>query len=388
MTKSIPHDEGARRAERADTCLEAVAGEEERLPLGLPRVVLILLAVAAAWVAVQGGQELKEIIAPVFFGVNLIIAAYPIKQALTQRGVPQVVGAICAGLVVLVVVVAFVWALVWAVYAFVREMPHYGPKFNQLWSQSLELLSRFGIDQVQLEQGLKGLDPSSFLGMAQSFLSSLSGVASMLVVVATVLIFLVMDIIGFGGRLAIARDHNPVFVGALSDFARGVRRYWVISTVFGLIVAVLDLGALLILGVPLALVWAVLSFVTNYIPNVGFVIGLIPPALMALLEKGWQAALIVVVAYSVLNFVVQSVIQPKFAGDAVGVTPTISFLSLLFWAWVLGPLGAILALPATLLCKAILVDADPEVRWINAFIAAKPKSAGVPLRRRRRPEAG
>ena len=91
---------------------------------------------------------------------------------------------------------------------------------------------------------------------------------------------------------------------------------------------------------------------------------------MALLEGSWWDAFWVVVAYLTLNFVIQSIIQPKFTGESVGVTPFISFLSLLFWYWVLGPLGALLALPATLLVKALLVDADPRARWINLLISS------------------
>jgi len=162
---------------------------------------------------------------------------------------------------------------------------------------------------------------------------------------------------------------------ALADFTAGVRRYWVVTSVFGLIVAVLDVIVLLILGVPLALVWGIISFLTNYIPNVGFVIGIIPPALMALLAHGPTSALIVVIAYSVINFIIQSVIQPKFNGDAVGVTALVSFLSLLLWSAVLGPIGALLGLPATLFFKALLIDNDPDVRWFNVFIASEPTSA-------------
>ena len=91
---------------------------------------------------------------------------------------------------------------------------------------------------------------------------------------------------------------------------------------------------------------------------------------MALLEGSWWDAMWVVIAYLTLNFVIQSIIQPKFTGESVGVTPFISFLSLLFWYWVLGPLGALLALPATLLLKALLVDADPRARWINLLISS------------------
>ena len=183
-------------------------------------------------------------------------------------------------------------------------------------------------------------------------------------------------------RLRATAAVRPRFAQALTSFAQGVRRYWIVATIFGLIVAVLDVIALEIIGVPLALVWGVLAFLTNYIPNIGFVIGLVPPALLALVDQGWVAALWVVIAYSVLNFVIQSIIQPKFTGESVGVTPFISFLSLLFWYWVLGALGALLALPATLLLKAFLVDADPRARWVNNLIASDLRTgAGLPIGR-------
>jgi predicted PurR-regulated permease PerM len=159
-------------------------------------------------------------------------------------------------------------------------------------------------------------------------------------------------------------------VVALNSFAGGTRRYLVVTAVFGLIVAVLDSVALAIMGIPLVVLWGLLSFITNFIPNIGFIIGVIPPALLGLLVGGWQLGLAVLVVYCVLNAIVQSLIQPHFTGDAVGLSTTITFVALLFWAWVLGPLGALLAIPATLLVKAVLVDCDPGARWVEALIGA------------------
>ena len=118
------------------------------------------------------------------------------------------------------------------------------------------------------------------------------------------------------------------------------------------------------------MLWGLLAFVTNYIPNVGFLIGLVPPALLALLEGGPQLMITVIVAYSVINFVIQSVIQPKFVGDAVNLSLTLTFLSLLFWSFAIGPLGAVLAIPLTLLAKALLLDVDPDTRWISELLAS------------------
>ena len=137
---------------------------------------------------------------------------------------------------------------------------------------------------------------------------------------------------------------------------------------FGLIVAVIDADFLWLVGVPLPLLWGLLAFITNYIPNVGFIIGLVPPAILALLEGGPRLMAIVIVAYSVINFIIQSIIQPKFVSDAVNLSLTLTFLSLVFWAFVIGPLGAVLAIPLTLLAKALLLDVDPSTRWISSLL--------------------
>ena len=134
-----------------------------------------------------------------------------------------------------------------------------------------------------------------------------------------------------------------------------------------------DTIALAIMGIPLAITWGVLAFVTNYVPNVGFILGVIPPALLGLLTGGPGLMVAVIVVYCVLNLVIQSIIQPRFIGDAVGLSTTLTFVALVFWAWLLGGLGAILAIPLTLLIKALLVDIDPKAAWAHALMRSTEK---------------
>ncbi|TDT32906.1 putative PurR-regulated permease PerM [Naumannella halotolerans] len=357
--------------------LRRISGQLDGLTdrIGTPRVLLVLLSVGAGILIIFGIREFNDIIAPVFFGINLVLAAAPLASWLRRRGVPKALAATAAGIAVLIFLFLFFYAIYYAIAAFVQEMPRYAPQFISLYNSALELLGSFGITTLQITQQLQGINPQSVVSAATGVLSNVGSVGSLLLVLLTVIFFLVLDLISIDDRMRISDMVNPRITEALVSFSQGVRRYWVVTTVFGIVVAVLDVVLLMAIGVPLALVWGVLSFITNYIPNIGFVLGLVPPALMALLDSGPVAALIVVIGYSVLNFVIQSLIQPKFTGDAVGVTPTISFLSLLFWASVLGPLGALLALPSTLLVKALLIDADPKMRWLNAFIASDPSTA-------------
>jgi predicted PurR-regulated permease PerM len=103
------------------------------------------------------------------------------------------------------------------------------------------------------------------------------------------------------------------------------------------------------------------------------VLGLLPPAL---LQGGVRQAVLVIVAYSVINVMIQSLLQPKFIGDAVGLSVTPTFLPRVFWSFVIGPLGALLAVPLSLFIKALLVDADPDSRWLNPLIAPSQQDDG------------
>ena len=108
------------------------------------------------------------------------------------------------------------------------------------------------------------------------------------------------------------------------------------TALFGAIVGVLDSGALWLIGVPLPLAWGFFSFITNFIPNIGFVIGIIPPTLVALLDSGWEEMVLVILVYSVLNVTIQTFIQPRYVGNTVGLSAEMTYMSLVVWAFLLG----------------------------------------------------
>lgn len=337
------------------------------------RPLAILGIVTLCIVALVALQQVAAFVTPVFLGINLVLAVAPFMHWLVRKGVHRILAALIAAVTLYALLLVFVVLLVWSVAMLAQELPKYGPEFGSLYRQLLEFLDGFGVTQDELlRQVQSAFSPAAIAGLAQGVLANLGGVGSLLTTLLVIIFFLFFDAMTFEPRMQRLREVKPSAGKAFDTFSRGVGRYWIVTTAFGLIVAVLDVIALEFLSVPLALVWGVFSFLTNYIPNIGFVIGMIPPVLMALLANGWVNALIVLVVWSVINFVIQSLIQPKVAGDAVGVTPTISFLSLLVWAFALGPVGALLALPATLLVKAVLVDADPNHRWLNLLIDARP----------------
>ncbi|PXW34124.1 UNVERIFIED_CONTAM: putative PurR-regulated permease PerM [Williamsia faeni] len=338
----------------------------------LPRGVIVLLGTAGLIVTVAGIKSFAEIVAPVMLALMLTVAVHPLPDWLRSKGMPRILALIVALITVYAVVFALVGSLVVSISQLADLLPTYTDEFNDLVGNAKDALQAGGVHPDQVNSMLADVDSTKVFGFVEDLVKGFLGKITNLVFIVTLLLFMAVDGMSYSPRLESLSQSRADIASAVSSFATGTRRYLVVTTVFGLIVAVLDTAALWALGVPLPLLWGALSFITNYIPNIGFVLGLIPPALLGLLEGGPELMLAVIAVYCVLNVVIQSVIQPKFVGDAVGLSVTLTFLSLIFWTWVLGPLGAILAVPLTLMAKAFLVDIDPATRWADIFLNSKP----------------
>lgn len=331
----------------------------------------IAFTVAALAVCCAGMYYARGLIGPVFLALTLVITVRPLITWATRHRIPRPVSALAAIVIIYTFVVGLFAFLGIAVMQLIDTLPGYSDRFADIWTQLQDRLTRLGMSQADLvAQASKAVDTSKVVSFAQALLEQISGIGSMLMVMGLAVIFLMFDMARIERRTRALVVLKPGLASALAGFAESVRSYWLVSTVFGLIVAVLDTMALWWLDVPMAITWGVVAFVTNYIPNIGFVIGVMPPALLAVVDSGPWTALWVIVIYSLLNFVIQSIIQPKFTGDAVGLNTTVTFVSLLFWSQVIGALGAILAVPLTLFAKAILIDTDRRAAWVGLFLSA------------------
>jgi predicted PurR-regulated permease PerM len=342
----------------------------------LPRALVVLLGAAAVVVVLAGVQAIAWFAGPVFLALIVVITLDPVRTWLLRRGLPRWLTVGVLVVTVYAILVGFFLVFVVSVAQLSALIPRYTGRVDELLRDGLTVLGRFGVGEPELRAMLSSLDTGKLVGLAGSLLAGVGGLVTNLAFLFALLLFLSAETAWAGQRLGrIARD-RPWISASLRGFASGTRRYLLVTTVFGGLVAALDTTALALLGVPGALLWGLLAFVTNYIPNVGFVIGVAPPALIALLDGGWGSLLGVLVVYAALNFVVQSLVQPRFVAGSVGLSTLVTVLALVFWTWLLGPLGAVLAVPATLLAKALLVDVDPRARWAEALLSAPLRDDG------------
>lgn len=367
MSVSRPGGGVGEPADPAATAGPAALISDKGIPLGL---MLILVGAALVVVAV-GLRNIASIFGPTFFALTLVVTFTPLRLKLTRWRVPGWASSAVMLVMIYAIILGILFGFGMSIAQLVQILPRYAGNFNALYTDSLVWLDERGVDTSNADLLLSQLDFNRIISVLQGVLDGLSSFGTIVFVLAMALAFLLVDSTAMDGRLASLRSYQPQLAACLADFGYRVRRYWVVNTLFGLIVAVLDTIVLMAIGVPLPLVWGLLAWVTNYIPNVGFLLGLVPPALLALLDGGPIEALFVVIAYSVLNFVIQAVLQPKFTGDAVGLNTTVTFLSLLFWTVVIGPLGSILAVPLTLFAKSLLIDSSPRLNWVSVFLRSK-----------------
>ncbi len=337
----------------------------------LPRAASVLLAAAGLTVALAGVRAAAGIIGPAVLALVLTITVHPIRRRMVRRGFPDWLVATAMMVAVYVLLLAVTVSVAYAIGRLAAILPAYTDDLQKYVDDASAWLKDHGIGQKQVDAASGAVDFGGLVSVASSIFGAVLGLASNLFFIVMVVLFMCFDTASTQRALDQVRTIKPDLVDALGSFAQGTRMYMAVSAGFGLIVAVIDGLALWLMGVPGAFVWAVLAFVTNFIPNIGFIIGLVPPAVIGLLEGGPGLMLGVVAVYCVANLVIQSIIQPRYVGDSVGLSPTITMLSLVFWAWAIGALGALLAVPLSLLMRALLIEADPSAHWALPLISGR-----------------
>lgn len=351
------------------TIAGAAAGKEPQLR-GLaawPAGMRFALAIATVAIIVFLLSRISGVFMPSFLAFALALTVRPVSVWLVRHRWPVGLAA-AVGIALLFVILFIMLGLIaFAITAMVTDLPRYVPKFQALYESAIDKLDSQGFDTSAVLDSWRQIDINRAFTYLSGFANQISGAGTTMFFIIMVAIFVVGDIVIVRRRGAELASYAPGFAISLRNFAVRVRKYFLMTTIFGAVVALVDVAILYIFGVPTPWTWGILAFVANYIPAVGFIFSMIPPILLALALGGVWKAVGVFVGYMLASLLFLNLLQPRIAGNAVGLNATVSFLSLMVWSLVMGPLGAILAVPLTLFFKAIFVDSDPQTAWIDVF---------------------
>ncbi|QDE34514.1 AI-2E family transporter [Microbacterium foliorum] len=327
----------------------------------------VLLTLAAATVALAGVYFIREVFGPVALAIVIVVICEPLRRPLDRRGWPRwasTTAVIALAYLILVAMGALLWLAGTQFARLITDLVSEGG-LDRAAAQLVSTLQSLGLDAEASDAAASVLDPETLLGLVRSVGGTVLSVATALFFVCAYIIFMAVDAARYRQAPALFAATKGATIERIVHLNSGIRRYYVVNATFGAIVAVIDGLALWWMGIPVPIVWAILAFVTNFIPNIGFILGLVPPAILAFVVGDWPLLLGVIAVYCVVNVVLQVLVQPKFVSDAVDLSLTLSFLSVIFWTFIIGPLGAILSIPLTLLVRTLVLEGDPSTTWLR-----------------------
>lgn len=318
-----------------------------------------LIGAASIIVILAGMKAAANILNPILLGLLLAMTVMPLASWIIRKGVPKWASITISLLTIVVGGLLFSTLVGLSMTQLINSLPEYEAKMTAMASEFQQQAAESGYDLSQLFSNTD-LNPSRIMGVAGKLVNVLGSFMSFTFVIAMVIAFVLIDLINYKSSLFKGKvEENPMLTW-LETAGSDLRKYVSITAIKGVMTAVANYLLLLILGVDFALLWAVLSFLFNFIPNIGFIISVIPPLLIALLNFGVGKAIGVLVGFWLINAIIENVIGPMFYKESFNISLTTVFVSLLFWGFVLGLPGAILAIPLTLVVLRLTRDVGAE----------------------------
>ncbi len=334
------------------------------------------LLVAASFVVVVAGlRAAAPILLPLFISLLLAILSLPVMVWLQRNRFPTAL-AVLSTIVLDVAVLAILFLVVGrSVNQFTDAAPAYRDRLQEVFGTLLVWLEARGIALGGAET-LRLVNPGSVVDLAGSTLGAVATMLSNTFLVVLTVIFILFEAAGFSRKLRAAFGDRADHVQRLTTMARQVQRYLAMKTLISLATGLLAGIWVSVLGLGFALLWGLMAFLLNFIPNLGSILAAVPPVLLALVQFGPGRAIAVAVGYVVINVVLANFIEPYLMGRRLGLSTLIVFLSLVFWGWVWGPVGMLLSVPLTMIVKIALENTE-DFRWVAVLLEANPVPASA-----------
>jgi len=333
---------------------------------GFNRAQRYLLTLAAFIIVVAGLRSAQDILVPFLLSLFIAIIVTPLLNWLRSRGLPTWLAILM--IILIILILGFLVAVM--VGSSLTDFSAALPEYQQgLQAKTLELFAFFERQGLPVADQtiMDFVDPGAAMRLTSILLTGMGNLLSDTFLILLVVVFMLLEAANFSRKMALALPSDSPPKGRFSVFIQNINRYMVIKTWTSLGTAVLVTVWLSIWGVDYALLWGVLTFMFNYIPNIGSIMAAIPPTLLALIQLGPWPALAVALGYLVVNLSIGSFLEPRLMGRGLGLSTLVVFLALIFWGWVLGPVGMILSVPLTISMKVALNSFD-ETRWISTLL--------------------
>ncbi len=321
--------------------------------------------VAAFTVIVAGIGAAKAIIVPFLLALLFSMICAPPAFWLKRHGIPMPLALGVILLLLIIVQVLFGAMITRMLTTFTASLPFYQAR---LWEWEGAIRAYAAAHDINLGDAFGDVvNTSAILGLVRDLLASIGRLLGQGVIITLIVFFLLLETPLFEAKLNWIYRRQGKQPPNFADLVRTVNRYMVLKTLISIMTGALVWGGLSLMRIDFALMWGLLAFLLNFIPTIGSIIAAIPAVLLAFVQFGLGGALGVALLFFGVNVLFGNIIEPRVVGRGVGMSPLVVLLSILFWGWLLGPVGMILSVPLTMSIKIVL-GARPETQAFAVLI--------------------
>ncbi len=330
-------------------------------------VVKTFIIMASVVIVLAGVKAASIILVPFLLSIFIAIAVSPLINWSSKYKVPRWLS-VTLVILIMVVIGFMLGGLVTQSLAEFREnLPNYK---TQLSGEFEWIVGKLALLNIHLDTELltSYLDPGTAMQVATNFITGMGSVLSNVFLILLTVIFMLFEAETMPRRVHIAMADPDMNLTHIDRFLQSVNQYLVIKMIVSLATGVCIGLWLWFLGIDHFMLWAVLAFMLNFIPNIGSIIAAVPAVLMAFVEFGFVQAGLAGLGFIVVNMVMGNVIEPRFMGRGLGLSTLVVFLSLIFWGWLLGTVGMLLSVPLTMVVK-IALESQESTKWLAILLS-------------------
>jgi AI-2 transport protein TqsA len=330
-----------------------------------------LLTAAAVVIVVAGMRAAAGILVPFMLAVFVAVICAPLLHGMRRHRVPTSLSIIAILLVMLAAIVVFVGAVERAIRGFTQKLPEYQVAFQVQTDRLWLWLEDLGIE-VPDDALPEMFNLQAVLGHLGTIASTLGDLLTTTFIIVIVAIFILLESAALPDKMRLRHGLSSAAWLRIRQIVADVRRYMFLKTVMSLFTGALVALGLLLLGVDFPILLGTIAFALNYIPTIGSIVAAVPGVLLAFVEFGLGTGAITALGYLVVNIGISNGIEPRYFGQGLGLSPLVVILSVLFWGWVLGPMGMLVSVPLTMSVK-IALESDEHTRWLAVLMGGRPK---------------
>tara|TARA_B100002049_G_C16078416_1_gene376117 strand:- start:696 stop:1724 length:1029 start_codon:yes stop_codon:yes gene_type:complete len=325
-----------------------------------------LVIFAALVVVLAGIKAASVIVIPFVLAAFIAIICNPLIRFFAKYGIPKVIAVIFVMMMIVGVGISLAGLVGQSMTDFSENLPEYKAQLKEKFVWVVNVAASYNI-LIDKEQIISLFDPGKMIDVATNMLTGLGGVmANMFLIILTV-VFMLFEGPMLSKKVHMALDDPEMKMKQVDRFLDSINSYLAIKTLVSLGTGLLAGSMLWALGVDYFVLWGVVAFMLNYIPNIGSIIAAVPAVLLALITQGPLVAGVIAGGYLVINTVMGNIVEPKFMGKGLGLSTLVVFLSLIFWGWLMGTVGMLLSVPLTMIVK-IALETSQEGRWLATLL--------------------